>query len=143
MRAAGVARERHRRKARNPLGRPNYASGIRLSRAVAMAWLWHEERLFRDSRCSSMHRPPMTLPLQQTDVGCQIALARRWVASYKSTVAGIQAQRSRALPWLHVARVVRFGRGIDGEAAHGLIGALRHLAEENPVLRLHIETWSE
>lgn len=82
------------------------------------------------------------LPYQQT-AGCARAYGHRlWQVSAAGTFAGLQARRVTVLPWLHVVRLQRFGRGMVGHARQLLESAV-DLVRERGAVRLHVEAWTE
>lgn len=84
-----------------------------------------------------------TLPFQQTQLGCRVEGVGRWEVEAGGVPVGVQVTRPRAVPWLRLVRVPRFGRGLDPSAVEEAVTALARLARERPVLRLHLEAWTE
>lgn len=81
-------------------------------------------------------------PVQQTDVGCLMEGARRVEITAQGCTFGVQASRSRALPWLRVIRLPRLGYGVSQDALRGAVSELRAVADRGGVLRAHLEAWS-
>lgn len=79
----------------------------------------------------------------QTAAGCHLAGAEHAGVPDSPVPIGLQLTRPRVLPWLRVARVPQFGRGLDGATLDRTLEALVHHAREAPLLRLHVEPWSE
>lgn len=82
-------------------------------------------------------------PFDQTSRGCEVAGVKRWTLNAAGMHLGLQVTRSRAVPWLNVVRVPRYGRGFSAEQGVSIAQALAALARSRPVLRMHVETWSE
>jgi hypothetical protein len=83
------------------------------------------------------------MPFQQTLEGCRIDGVDRWETEAAGLSVGLQVIRPRSVPWLRVVRVPRFGRGLEGFAMEEVVEALARLARRRPVLRMHVEVWSE
>lgn len=67
----------------------------------------------------------------------------RWEVEAAEVTVGLQVTRPRSAPWLRIVRVPRFGRGLGPQAVSDILGRLVRLTEERPVLRVHVEVWSE
>jgi hypothetical protein len=72
-----------------------------------------------------------------------MAGVERWEVDEDGVSVGLQVTRPRLLPWLRLVRAPRFGRGLPLDAVERVVAALKALARERPVLRLHLEIWSE
>jgi hypothetical protein len=83
------------------------------------------------------------LPYQQSVEGCRLDSVERWELSTPDARVGIQVSRSRRMPWLKIARVPRFGRGIPAADRGELLRQMVELAVRRSVLRLHVEVWTE
>ena len=83
------------------------------------------------------------LPYQQSAMGCRLEGVERWEVGPSDARVGLQISRSRRMPWLKIARVPRFGRGIPTGARAEVIRQITEVARARNVLRLHLEIWSE
>ena len=83
------------------------------------------------------------LPYQQSDKGCRLENVERWEVSTDHARVGLQVARSRRMPWLRIARVPRFGRGIPAAHLGAIVRQLTETAHDRNVLRLHLEVWTE
>lgn len=87
--------------------------------------------------------PAPTTPFQQTSQGCALDRVDRWEVTLDGVRVGLQAARARALPWLHIVRAPRFGRGFGKGRASEVVRKLAATAQTRPVLRMHVELWTE
>jgi hypothetical protein len=66
----------------------------------------------------------------------------RGVELSKGTM-GVQFVRTRALPGARLVRVPRFGRGLSEDDRARAVDALRQIADEARVVRVHVEVYTE
>jgi hypothetical protein len=85
----------------------------------------------------------MTRPLQQTKIGCSVRGAEHFELDAPGADAGIEVMRARILPGYRILRLPKFGRGTPEAVVRATVAGLRDLAETEPVLRAHVEVWSE
>jgi hypothetical protein len=85
----------------------------------------------------------MTRPLQQTKIGCSVRGAEHFELDTPGADAGVEVMRARILPGYRILRVPKFGRGTSEAVVRATVAGLRKLAETEPVVRAHVEVWSE
>ncbi|HSM06152.1 MAG TPA: peptidoglycan bridge formation glycyltransferase FemA/FemB family protein [Longimicrobiales bacterium] len=85
----------------------------------------------------------MTRPLQQTKIGCSVRGAEHFELDAPGADVGVEVMRARIPPGFRILRLPKFGRGSSEESVLAAVRGLRELAETEPVLRAHVEVWSE
>ena len=77
----------------------------------------------------------MSLPLQQTRIGCSLRGAEHQALRLSGTSVGVEVMRARFPPGSRILRLPRFGRGRTAPEVEEAIRGLRGLAESSPVVR--------
>ncbi|MEJ2539782.1 MAG: peptidoglycan bridge formation glycyltransferase FemA/FemB family protein [Gemmatimonadota bacterium] len=85
----------------------------------------------------------MSLPLQQTAIGCAWRGAQHLDLRLPEGTLGIEVMRARFPPGSRILRLPRFGRGYSTDEVTSAVRGLRELADRPGFVRAHIEVWSE
>lgn len=86
--------------------------------------------------------PRRVEPVQQTELGCRLEGVRRLDLTVDGWSFGVQASRSRAMPWVRILRLPRLGHGVPHELLRGAVRGLKVMADAGGVLRAHVEGWA-
>lgn len=86
---------------------------------------------------------PTTQPFQQTPEACALLGVEYRGVELAGATLGVQFVRTRALPGARIVRVPRFGRGLSAADRNAAVGALRAIADEARVVRVHVEIYAE
>ena len=86
---------------------------------------------------------PTTQPFHQTPEACAILGVEYRGVELSQRTLGAQLARTRALPGALIVRVPRFGRGLTDADRVAAVAALRSIADEARVVRVHVEVYSE
>lgn len=83
------------------------------------------------------------VPFYQREAACRLLRSAHWPLEVGGVRVGIQAWRARSVPGFFILKVPRFGRGIPTQAIDGIVRELAQVARNRPVLRLHLEAWTD